>query len=367
MTMDNGERFRLRWDKFESNLGQSFQNLRQENDFFDVTLACDDEQLEAHKLVLSASSPFFKNILRKNPHQHPLIYLKGVKHSHLLYILDYVYYGEVNVKTVDLNHFLRVAEELKIKGLTQEDFDNNVSNTEQDNVNKIQESMPPTTPKIAAEQERSYYGSSNKTVKIEPGRMLALEPPVGVEEPPNNEDLHRIFTGTNNYGHMSAEQKLAEHPIPENGEMPRGPTAKRTREEETSYYEESKLVRPLVMRQNLEPTVGENHVENTTTLNNEDLNYMGVFQGANNYGNNTSAEQKALEHPLMDNRGTPRGPLTDSCTYCEFKSNNKHVLKTHIQGIHEGVRYSCDHCPTKTTQKSSLKRHIKMVHKDLSF
>merc|ERR1711936_1076410 len=95
-------------------------SLREEKDFFDVTLACEDEeQVSAHKVILSACSPFFRNILKKNPHQHPLLYLKGVKYRELQNILTFIYLGEVSVSQDELNTFLSIAEELHVKGLTQ--------------------------------------------------------------------------------------------------------------------------------------------------------------------------------------------------------------------------------------------------------
>ena len=117
--MGSSEKFCLRWNDFESNISVAFRELREEKDFFDVTLACDDSQLQAHKVILSACSPFFRNILRKNPHQHPLLYLKGVKYKELVSVLNFMYMGEVNVAQEELNSFLSVAEELRVKGLTQ--------------------------------------------------------------------------------------------------------------------------------------------------------------------------------------------------------------------------------------------------------
>jgi len=113
------EKFCLRWNDFESNISVAFRELRDDKDFFDVTLACDDEQISAHKVILSACSPFFRNILRRNPHQHPLLYLKGVKYTDLQSVLNFMYNGEVNVAQEELNSFLAVAEELRVKGLTQ--------------------------------------------------------------------------------------------------------------------------------------------------------------------------------------------------------------------------------------------------------
>jgi len=129
------EKFCLRWNDFESNISLAFRELREEKDFFDVTLACDDSQLSAHKVILSACSPFFRNVLRRNPHQHPLLYLKGVKYKELLSVLNFMYMGEVNVAQEELNSFLSVAEDLRVKGLTQ------------NNSSPAQESSPKTSSK----------------------------------------------------------------------------------------------------------------------------------------------------------------------------------------------------------------------------
>jgi len=119
MSAGQGEKFCLRWNDFEKNISSSFSELKDDKDFFDVTLACDNNQLQAHKVILSACSPFFRSVLKKNPHQHPLLYLKGVKHEEILLVLNFMYHGEVNVAQDELNSFLSVAEDLQVKGLSQ--------------------------------------------------------------------------------------------------------------------------------------------------------------------------------------------------------------------------------------------------------
>jgi len=115
----SSEKFCLRWNNFETNISCAFKDIREEKQFFDITIACEDEQIQAHKVILSACSPFFKNVLYRNHHQHPLLYLKGVSFRDMEAVITFMYYGEVNVAQDDLNSFLQVAEDLRIKGLTQ--------------------------------------------------------------------------------------------------------------------------------------------------------------------------------------------------------------------------------------------------------
>jgi len=117
--MASSEKFCLRWNDFETNISSAFREIREEKDFFDCTLSCGTRQIQAHKLILSACSPFFRSVLRQNPHQHPLLYLKGVEFNDLQAVLNFMYHGEVNVAQEELNSFLSVAEDLKVKGLTQ--------------------------------------------------------------------------------------------------------------------------------------------------------------------------------------------------------------------------------------------------------
>ena len=78
--MQSSEKFCLKWNVFQENVNSAFSNVRKDNNFCDVTLACEDgHQVEAHKVILAAASPFFANILNRNKHTHPLIYMKGLK------------------------------------------------------------------------------------------------------------------------------------------------------------------------------------------------------------------------------------------------------------------------------------------------
>ena len=112
------EKFCLQWNDFKENVLSAFRGLRAGKDFADVTLACEDgEKIEAHKVILAASSPVFANILLENKNSHPLIFLKGFRLQDLVTILDFLYFGEATVHQDNLESFLAIAEELKLKGL----------------------------------------------------------------------------------------------------------------------------------------------------------------------------------------------------------------------------------------------------------
>ena len=111
------EKLSLRWDDFQDNTQKAFGNLREGSDFVDVTLVCEDgQQVEAHKVILAASSPFFQKLLGRNKHPHPLVYMRGVKSDDVLAIIDFLYRGEANIFQDNLDSFLAVAEELQLKG-----------------------------------------------------------------------------------------------------------------------------------------------------------------------------------------------------------------------------------------------------------
>lgn len=120
------DKFCLRWNDFESNLSAAFQSVREEKELYDVTVACDGGgEFQAHRLVLSACSQVLRQVIcRKSQlggnHHQQVIYLRGVNSRDLKFILSFMYQGEVSIAQDHLNSFLALAEDLQVKGLTQE-------------------------------------------------------------------------------------------------------------------------------------------------------------------------------------------------------------------------------------------------------
>ena len=92
------EKLCLQWNDFKENAISAFGSLRNDKDFTDVTLACEDgQQMEAHKVILASSSTFFEKILHDSKHPNPLIHLRGFQSKVFVSILDFLYFGETYV------------------------------------------------------------------------------------------------------------------------------------------------------------------------------------------------------------------------------------------------------------------------------
>ena len=119
------DKIHLRWNDFQSNVNVAFANLKEDADFADVTLACEDgKQFEAHKVILAASSSFFQNLLRKNKdRKRPLVFMRGVTSENMAAIVDFIYCGEASVAQENLESFLAIAEELQLNGLMEQMVD----------------------------------------------------------------------------------------------------------------------------------------------------------------------------------------------------------------------------------------------------
>ena len=119
--MTTSEKFCLKWNDFQENVTTAFVTLKDDTDFTDVTLVCEDnKQIEVHKVILASSSSIFQNMLKRNKHNHPLIYLKGMRYEDLLAVIDFIYLGETNIYQENLDSFLSIAEDLCLKGLARE-------------------------------------------------------------------------------------------------------------------------------------------------------------------------------------------------------------------------------------------------------
>ena len=79
-----------------------------------MTIAAEDVSFEAHRLVLSACSPYFKSLLTNSKCKHPVIFLKDVTAEHVGLLLKYMYLGQIAVKKQVMSHFIAIFPSINV-------------------------------------------------------------------------------------------------------------------------------------------------------------------------------------------------------------------------------------------------------------
>jgi len=341
------EKFCLRWNDFESNISTAFRELRDDKDFFDVTLACNGDQIQAHKVILSACSPFFRNILRRNPHQHPLLYLKGVKYTDLQSVLNFMYHGEVNVAQEELNSFLAVAEELSVKGLTQN------------------QSAAQTT-----KNESSSY-SAPKAQIIKP---LISHPPDREPPPPpkRSRPLPTAAVPTNNH---TVDDDDIQEVVPVKSE-PRDPPPPPTQslpppapQPMFSQHQQQQQSHTLAQADDDQALAYPDDSYEDYGQYGDEQDYQGGLAGMSGMGNHpvatgvegTEGHRQKLNECII--KTEEFGVVGFKCLLCGKTTQRKDALTNHIENIHFPGSYQCHYCEQVFNSQNTRNVHIGRKHK----
>ena len=110
----------LTWNRYSDHLREMVNEMMTSGQFADVTLVTDDKQLiRAHRNILGACSPVFKNILNLDSSiANPVIYLRGIQNSEMVSIMQFIYQGKTSFNQERLSELLTVSKNLEIKELT---------------------------------------------------------------------------------------------------------------------------------------------------------------------------------------------------------------------------------------------------------
>ena len=118
--MHHQDKYNLKWHSYSDHLREALKEMMTSNVFADVTLVTDDKQkIRAHRNILSACSPVFKNILQLDSNTaNPIVYLRGIQHSEMESIMQFIYLGEAMFYKARMHDFLMVSKNLEIKSLS---------------------------------------------------------------------------------------------------------------------------------------------------------------------------------------------------------------------------------------------------------
>lgn len=307
--------FNLSHDQYNSTATDTLKSLVIDQDFTDVTLACEgDKHIKAHKVILGAYSSVLKNIIVNIKQQNPVIYISGIKYEELRAVVNFIYLGETKVKQETFAKFMEFAQEFEIKGLAANLAEQKKSDTE--------DTIPPKG-KIEEEEElikniEYEFSENNKDDDKMFGDIELLKP-----------ETSHLETGLYTLETQLSEAKNWIQTV-----------------EDKKRFQCPKCPKELSDKSNLSRHVRTQHdgVKYACDM----CDYVGAQSSNLNYHKNAKHSEK---NPY-------------ECQNCAKKFSDKSNLGRHIKSQHEGVTYPCKFCDFKAKQTSHLKGHIISWHKE---
>lgn len=317
MTPNNA--LHLVWDNHLENVSSLFQVLYQDNKLVDVTIACRDGLLRAHKLILSACSPYFERIFNDNPCKHPVVIMRGVQYHEMQMILDYIYKGYIDIPASSLNNLISVASELEIKGFENfhnNGYDNLPSNGSPEQFTRYNSEVSIATKRVTSLDEIRQTSTSASNSVARDTRFHEIRS--NLQKSNNFEDSYSDCRSyQKNNGHESrASLKIVSAESTPKERLPL------LLPEEHQWFE-----------------TDDSLLYDDKSSNESDCDYVP---------HRTSSDGSLRKSALI-------------CTICFYKCKSKKDLlyhqKTHII---TGKPHKCDFCPSSFTRSSHLARHRRM-------
>jgi len=403
---ESAQNNKIKLKDFDRKISKSWKDLQKQTDFCDVTLACDEKQIKAHKVILSCCSSVFEQVLKNNPHPHPIIYLQGVKYQELVNILDFIYQGEVNIDNHNLKEFLVVADDLKIKGLAGDEKTHSTSVSRSDQF-KNKDTLKQTTTvgnqdlvKMEVVENENVGNEQIWTPNVYKPDLLIQEKRHKCEQcdfhstsksnlkkhVQSKHDGIRYFCDqcdhiTTQNSHLKAHirSKHKDNTIVNDNLKIKGLTgeertnsiavsdpdffANYLNNEDDSFQIKSEEIEDMedMTNQTCESLTEFN--AKPFSFETEEIDQSTfVFKTENIEYEQFSAPSENSDYQVNPNFYKPTPEKHHKCEQCDFYSTTKSNLKKHVQSQHDGIRYQCPHCDHTTSQKIRLKSHILSKH-----
>jgi len=346
------ELFTLAWPEFSSNISETFKDIRKYEELNDVTLVCDDGEIDAHKLILYSGSTFFQSVLSKVKHQHPLIYLKGVKINHLEAIVDFIYNGEVNIAQDDLKDLLETAEDLKVKGLSEKQTDKTT--------NKKDDSRKESEPGNIIEEPVLKLKDSNEKDDVDSSKDSNLEVLEMVKCELSEDDESEQLRSKNEKVSINQlnETKFEGEDIEEKvlGLMERMSELDGTHSwvcnlcKKTSH--DKTRIRKHVKSKHLQKNEKDEKVEDKFTVSFKDGDC--VFSSYEEF------QTKVFN--LMEKVEGENHRVTWFCKECNKSASDKTRIRKHVESHISGLVFSCIFCEAKRRGSNNMINHVSNAH-----
>ena len=332
------DKFNLNWQSFSDHLQLMFKYLYEEERHSDVTLVCDDQtQFKAHKIVLSACSQVFKNIIENNPSQHPLIYLRGIQSFEMESILQFMYLGEGRFDYERLGEFMKVAKDLEVKEICKGDV------TEETTIFSV----------VADRMATQSATFDNEEMKTEEDEENQISSVVKSESP----ECGKVFTTegillTN----IESKHKGIKYPCNQcNYQATQKSTLKRhiASEHEGVKYPCNQCDYQAKRQHHL-----QRHIESL---------HEGVKHPCNQCHHEASSKEGLRRHIQSKHEEIKYDGIKYPCNECDYQAKRKDLLQRHVESIHEGVKYPCNQCNYQASCQSDLQKHTRSIHEGIKY
>ena len=295
-----------------TDLLQKITGLFKENVLTDVTLVCEDHtKVEAHKVILGAVSPTFREMLSSNYHSHPLIFLKGVRGHELLPLLDFIYYGKTSIQQESLEEFMKIGKTFEVSGL---------GNTDEENV----------------EKEREELGINENETMIFPCEFCDFK-----TKDIEDLNLHKMLNHPNTGNDDDVDINRRE------------PASEKDKNNDLILA----CVQCSYIAKSQKDLKFHNKYFHVKKLKEEGKGRFICDICESSYSHESSLK---LHHREKHRIGAKRL----KCDFCELSYNRVDSLREHVMAKHENTaKYCCELCDFKTMRPAKLKKHIFDIHK----
>ena len=330
LTFTNHQRFygimnQVKLDTHSDHLRDLMQGLMMNGDFSDVTLVTEDKNIfKAHKNILTACSPFFKDLMTFDQKSSSIIYLRGVHFSELKLIMQFIYLGEATIHKEGMSEFINVARSLEIKELIPRNPEDEISVGENDDESElnIYEEHVTESNKECPEDVTPTENQDISQDNLEKGEKKIVQ---------LHQELESTFSCEQCDNKYSRSSHLRRHV--------------KSKHEDCFKYA---CVNQDISQGNLEK--GE---KNIVPLHQELESTFSCEKCGNKYSRSSH---------LRRHIKSKHDYFKYACDHCDFQTTIQYHLKKHIEESHEEVKYICDLCDYKATRKSNLRRHFERRH-----
>ena len=351
------DKYSLTWKTYTEHLKKMLSGMLNSDEYSDVTLVCEDKkQLRAHKNILAACSPLFHSLLQLDKGCSSIVYLRGVFHSEMESLLNFIYLGEATFNEERLNDFLSVAKSLEIKGLISEEEMNTQDNAKNgDEVIPIDEIDNLLSEDIKVQAPEVISDKHDTKDAVQKEQLSNKEIPGPQIESPNEQP--EIADTLN--------QLLNENEATDGTQT----FSKDSKQEGEAKTQSLNDTMPLEKPEKVDQKLKDKIVCKECSKEFEDTGSLYLHQQAVHAPRVFICEFCPYEATTKRSFEihVQRQHARFHCSRCTYRATSKLNLVTHVKLNHDHQKYNCDQCEYQTTKQINLTNHVKAKHEGIKF